>query len=218
MFWRKLFTGRLARRTARILPQSPGPSPPRIHEPAARRPGWQNGLRGVAQAEGQQAGCRLSNMLSQEQFAAIGRLTLAFNRVEAVIDGYAGLLLGATEVSVAGFILGREQNVDRKVSLLAGIIKAILSEHPGLAETAGKATSVLQKVKLLAERRNSIVHSLVATDQQGNAVLFNKWEKVTPNCDVESLDALAKDAEDLAMSINISCGDLEQQLGSKRTR
>lgn len=157
-------------------------------------------------------------MLSPEQFAAIGRLTLAFNRVEAVIDGYAGLLVGAREASVAGFILEREQGVTRKVSLLAGIIKAVLSEHPGLAEIAGKAISVLQKVNPLAERRNSIVHSLVAMDKQGNPVLFNKWKKEAPKCDVESLNALAKDAEDIAMSIFIACGDLERELLSKRKR
>jgi hypothetical protein len=85
------------------------------------------------------------NMLSQEQFAAVGRLTLAFNRVEVVIDGYAGLLLGTTEPSVARFTVEREPNVARKVSLLTGIIKAVLSEHPGLAETAGKAMIVLRK-------------------------------------------------------------------------
>jgi hypothetical protein len=157
-------------------------------------------------------------MLSQEQFAAVGRLTLAFNRVEVVIDGYAGLLLGTTEPSVARFTVEREPNVTRKVSLLSGIIKAVLSEHPGLAETAGKAMIVLRKVAPLADRRNSIVHSLVATDEQGNAVLFNKWKRVTPNCDVESLDALAAEAAALELSILIACGDLERELLSKRGR
>ena len=155
-------------------------------------------------------------MLSEQQFAAIGHLTLAFNRVEVVIDGYAGLLLGASESSVSQFIVEREQNVSRKVGLLTGIIKAVIAQHPSLADTAGKAVMVLQKVKPLAERRNSIVHSLVATDGRGNAVLFNKWTKTAPNCDVASLGALADEGEALAMSLLIACGDLERELLSRR--
>jgi len=155
-------------------------------------------------------------MLTEQQLAAIGRLTLAFNQVEIVIDAYAGGLLGAIEVRVAQFILDREQNITRKVSLLAGILEALLKEHPSLAEATKKAKDALQKVGNLAVRRNDIVHSLEFTDPKGEGALFNKWKWIQPACDVSSLDALAAETKAVAMSIGSACADLQRKLDRAR--
>ena len=62
-------------------------------------------------------------MLSDEQYQAIGRLTIGFNEIDYLMDGYLIEYLGIPEFFIGEEILKREKFFRQRISLFDDVLK-----------------------------------------------------------------------------------------------
>lgn len=92
-------------------------------------------------------------MLSQEHLTALGQITLAFSRLEAVVRGAIILMLGP-ETSV-GYMVCAQLSFQRSVDLLGSLIHHRIEDQNLIAQL----DQSLRTASRAEARRNQIVHS-----------------------------------------------------------
>ncbi len=149
--------------------------------------------------------------MSSEQYEAVGKLVLAFNSVEAVIDEYLPYVIGAPEWRVAEFFAGRDEGFTRKAGRLATVVKLIADHFAPLGYVTNAIANLPEDAKTLANSRNQYVHALVVFDFRTNETKIRKRigkvdHEEVPNA--ADLIALATQAHDLAMRLDNELGNL----------
>lgn len=66
-------------------------------------------------------------MLTPNQYESIGRLALAFNEVEVIIEAYFKSILSTPEPSVA-LLIAEEDTISRKIERFTSVVRAITGE------------------------------------------------------------------------------------------
>ena len=94
-------------------------------------------------------------MLTPSQYEAVGRLTLAFNDIEFVIETYTAFLIGSPEYAV-GEWLAEQGLFQQKADRLAGVLKSIIAERPILEPLTSAIIDQLKQARNLAEERNKV--------------------------------------------------------------
>lgn len=100
------------------------------------------------------------DMLTLKQYEAVGRLTLAFNDIEFVIETYTTFFIGSPEYAVSEW-LAEKGMFQQKVERLESVLKALVIERPLLESAIKTIMDHLQQAKELASQRNLYVHAMV---------------------------------------------------------
>jgi hypothetical protein len=149
-------------------------------------------------------------MLTPQQFEAIGRLTLAFNDIEYMIEVYLAHMLGTPEWSVS-VLIAEEEQFGKKAERFKRVLREIAEERPQIETRINLVLGLIAKAKELADNRNKYVHALVVHDFATNqAKLRMRREEIM--CDEQKITDLAMQASDLAEQINTQCGELHEAL------
>src|SRR5258708_27509171 len=107
-------------------------------------------------------------MLTAKQYEVIGRLALAFNEIDEMIDMYLPYILGNPEWSVSLLMSDRSLSFNRKADFFRRVLLAIVEERPILEVQLKAVVDLLDKGKRLAEKRNGYVHSIGFIDYRVN--------------------------------------------------
>jgi hypothetical protein len=153
----------------------------------------------------------MSRTLTSKEYEAVGKLALAFNEVEAVIDDYLPSIIGAPEWRVAEFFAARDEGFVRKTDRLSAVVKRIEEHFGALRYITDAVLNLLKEAKELAARRNEYVHAVVVFDFRKNATKIKKRvEKVDREevFDEAGVIALARQASDLAIRLDNELGNL----------
>jgi dGTP triphosphohydrolase len=154
-------------------------------------------------------------MLKAAQYEAIGRLTLAFNEIEYVIDDWCPHFIGAAEWSVSVFLAQTENTFQHKADRFKQIIEAIAKDQPLTHPNTETIESLLKKAKCVAGNRNKYVHSLVKMDFETKSPKLMNKGKETP-CDERVITDLATEASYLAHHLEDECAELLAMLAELR--
>ncbi|HXJ41391.1 MAG TPA: hypothetical protein VNH18_19070, partial [Bryobacteraceae bacterium] len=103
-------------------------------------------------------------MLTQEQLALVGELTLTFNDLEYYVDSYLFALLQVPCDSAsyaAELVIGELPSIDRKLKLLRKLGAKYLETDPTLENTVHALNRAIREADSVREERNKIVHSTV---------------------------------------------------------
>lgn len=159
--------------------------------------------------------------LSSEQYEAVGKLALAFNNVEAVIDEYLPLIIGAPEWRVAEFVAGRDEGFNRKAGRLAMVVRLIAEHFAPLGYITDSITNLLKEATTLATNRNQYVHALVVFDFKKNETKIRKRVQKVDREEVlneTGVIALATQAHDLASRLDNELANLLSELVDLRPK
>jgi len=153
-------------------------------------------------------------MLTPQQFEAIGRLTLAFNDIEYMIEVYLAHMLGTPEWSVS-VLIAEEEQFSKKAERFKRVLRKIQEERPQIETRVTSVLGLIAKAKEVAEKRNDYVHALVVHDFATNQTKLRiRREEII--CDERGIIDLAMQASALAQQINTECGELHEALESAR--
>jgi hypothetical protein len=136
-------------------------------------------------------------VLKDKEYEAIGRLALAFNEVETVIDEYCPHILGASEWGVATALWDKKAGFDRKADRFASIVTAIAEHYGPLKGFTDPIIELLKSAKTLADKRNQYVHAVVFVNYEKNETLMMVRGNAQP-CDEVGIRTLATEAVNLA--------------------
>ena len=111
--------------------------------------------------------------LTEKDYEGIGRLTLAFNELEFVIEEYFARILDAPEASVSK-LLAEEDQFSRKVARFIAVLESISEEYADQEVKVGVDIIIgfLREAKALASKRNEYVHAVVVDDFGTSAPRF----------------------------------------------
>jgi hypothetical protein len=150
-------------------------------------------------------------VLTPKQHEAVGRLTLAFNEIEQMLDNWFPDMLGCAEPTVAFLIARRESFVRQKIAFLEQILNGILEDRPAVESEIKAVITLLGEAKTLNGNRNDYVHSFAFIDNR-HKKRKNRMKKKTIDCDKEQILALAGQASDLAMHLSQAFHKLQTAL------
>ena len=154
-------------------------------------------------------------MLKDKQFEAFGRITLAFNHIESVIQGYTAILLTPEELSI-GWAVAEDGTFQNKASRLKRILDAICREYPTLEAFAAPILAKLIEAKKLAETRNGYVHALIDHDFGKNETWLRVRNKRVA-CDEKAMFLLSGQMSTLVWQLGNDVDKLFVQLQRART-
>jgi hypothetical protein len=99
--------------------------------------------------------------LSKDQYEAIGRLAIAVNEFEAVIDACLEQFVFAKIGSIGALAFNENRGISQKRDLLAAIAKSLIKSHPSVKTKAEALLTALPRCKDLIAKRNSVVHAQI---------------------------------------------------------
>ena len=153
--------------------------------------------------------------LSSEQYEAIGRLTLSFNHLESAFELYTIHVLGVQEWNV-GVVIAEEGMFRQKAERFKKVLTTIAKARPILAPQVQSIVILISKAKQLAEKRNMYVHSIVLHDMVTKQPKLRRGDHYV-DCDLETIDRLAGNADVLSAQVHLQCNFLLAALEEARS-
>jgi hypothetical protein len=144
--------------------------------------------------------------LSPKQYEAIGRMTLAFNDLEAVLEAYLMASLATPESGVS-MLLSDEGSFHQKVERLKRILRKISAERQGLESHTQTVIHLLGKASNLAKRRNDYVHAMVVQDLRTKAIQL-RMRGASAVCDEKEINDLTGQLKALWNKLIMAYGEL----------
>jgi len=110
-------------------------------------------------------------MLSPRQYEAIGRLTVAFNEIDAVVEAYLPLI-----PQFGGFTapagLGRERSFSHRLRTFRKVLELASDGDPVAGAYCGGISQVLDKCEKVSVKRNEYAHGVAIIDFVRNKTLL----------------------------------------------
>src|SRR5947209_2842726 len=144
--------------------------------------------------------------MTPKQYEAIGRLALAFNEVEVIIEEYFASILSTPERGVA-VLIAQEDSVSRKIDRFKGILKAINRERPSITEQVNIVFGLLENAQMLGGKRNEYVHAY-AVDE----TLLRIKKREERVCDEFAIEALTVQVNELSHDLDFECFELLESI------
>jgi hypothetical protein len=154
-------------------------------------------------------------MLTPEQYEAVGRITLAFNEIEFMVEAYLAHIIDSPEKNVSQFLAGSDQ-IFKKTQRFDKILKLIEKEYSALAKQVQIVRDLLRRALALAEERNGYVHALIVQDFGTRETKLRIRGKGEVACNVAELHRLAEEMTRLANELDIQCFLLSDWLAHER--
>ena len=155
-------------------------------------------------------------MLSPKQYEAIGRLALAFNGIEQMLDMYLPDMLGNPEVSLAFALAERATSTARKIEFLRKVLQAILRDRPPVQPEISAVLALLERAKILSQRRNEYIHAFAFVDYEKRKRMLRTKNQLI-ECNEQEIMDLANEADDLRMYLSQSLHKLQVLLMKMRS-
>jgi len=160
-------------------------------------------------------------MLTTRQFELIGRMTIAYNDLEAIIVNYVPtFVLGPMEIGqslaeLAKTYVGKQHTFAKKSECMKTILKALPDDYEEITPHIKSVLGSLTRAKDFARRRNEIVHGEIDFDEANNQfVLRNREGRVDSS--EETLNQLVNELSQFVDEFRLSCNDLYTVLSEKR--
>jgi hypothetical protein len=150
-------------------------------------------------------------MLTAEQFEAIGRLTIAFNEIEHLLDMYLPDILGNPEPSVAFLIAEAQSSVSRKIEFLKKLLEEISRDRPAAQSEITTVVGLLDKAKELSGRRNDYVHAFAFVDFKAKKRNL-RTKKGVIECNANEILAVANEMDLFTVPLSQALHDLKTVL------
>lgn len=129
--------------------------------------------------------------LSSKQYEAIGRMALAFNDLEDVLETYLVALLWTHELGVS-WLLAEEGSFYQKTERVKRILREISVERQGLDARIQTIIRLLGQARGLAQRRNDYVHAMVVRDIQTKDIRLRMRGGTFTACDEKEINDLTE--------------------------
>ena len=153
----------------------------------------------------------IEHMLTSEQYEAVGRLAVAFNDIEFMIEVYIANVLDTPEWKQSVFLAEREFGFAKKRTLLKNLLEIAEAEYPLLKPHIETVNLLLSKAAEIASKRNEHVHGLAVTDNISKEVV-RRYKGIEKPCDADAIKALASEASKLAEQLNLACLEVVMRL------
>jgi hypothetical protein len=150
-------------------------------------------------------------MLTASQYEPIGRLTLAFNEVDFMVESYFAHFLATPEPPVSILIAGEDQ-IYRKAERFRDVLKAMVAHRAELVDVAGTVIGLLETTKSLAKKRNDYVHALVVENYGTRETRIRIKKSDERVCDENEIKVLETQMIQLARDLDYECFVLLQRL------
>lgn len=158
-------------------------------------------------------------MLTPKQFEAIGRLTLAFNELEDIIEAYYASLLGTPEYSVA-LAIAEEEFFAKKIEKLRTVAKAYSDAYPesDISKQAKVVFELLSKAQSIGKRRNEYVHAKVMAAGPDGETRLKIKRSIEKTCNELEILALVGEISNLLEPLSHECFELLEAILCARER
>jgi hypothetical protein len=140
-------------------------------------------------------------MLTAKQYEAIGRMTLAFNGIEQLLDMYLPDILGNPEPSVAYLVAEKQHSATRKMDFLRELLEVICGDRPTVQAEAATVRDLLEKTKEFGRRRNEYVHSYAFIDYKARKRMLRSKKEVI-ECNEKDITDLATEMDDITVPLS----------------
>lgn len=171
---------------------------------------------------GESAGCtirsgELTPELSDKQYELIGRITIEFNRFEEVIEDMIPCFLGVHEFSMGGVVVDRLFTFAQRADLFKTILEDISDNYPELDSLVSELIPVIARARVLATRRNELVHSVVRPPSNAESFRLETKNQFRELRD-DDLLALLKDISNTHLEMMSVSTSLERELVDMRKK
>jgi hypothetical protein len=160
-------------------------------------------------------------MFTVRQFELIGRMTIAFNNLEAIIVDYAPtfvlgpISVGRSLATLAKAYLDKQRTFSQKLECLKTILKGLPDDDKEITRHIEVILKSLPRAKHFARRRNEIVHSEIAFDAANHRFVLQNREGMIESGE-KALSMLVDELSDFVDVFCVSCNDLYAVLSDKR--
>lgn len=145
-------------------------------------------------------------MLTEKQYEGIGRLTIAFNEIDAVVEAYLPLI-----AQFSKYALPTPHNVPRnfngRAQALKMTLEAVSADDELAGAYAGGVLKLLDMATTLAAKRNKYVHAVALIDVVTNARTLKMRSGSVPP-DEKQIFELAEEASFIASKLVEECEGL----------
>ena len=169
---------------------------------------------GFRRTVGHDISCFTPDMLTAQQYEAIGRFALAFNEIEYFLEAYVAQFLGTPNWAV-GSVLAEEGFFANKLSRFTTVLSAIAKEYPALESAAKAALELAKEARELSKKRNKYIHALVVEDTRTKQTSLRVKGTVTPFNQAE-VASLTAQAQGLAEKLNEASANVLIMLDEQR--
>lgn len=169
---------------------------------------------GFRRTVGHDISCFRPDMLTAQQYEAIGRFALAFNEIEYFLEAYVEQFLGTPDWAVA-CVLGEEGVFSNKLCRFKRVLSAIAKEHPALKSATEAAEKLAKEAGELSKKRNKYIHALVVEDTRTKQTSLRVKGTVTPFNEAE-VAGLTAQAQGLAEKLNEESANVLIMLDEQR--
>lgn len=145
--------------------------------------------------------------LTNEQYEAIGRLSISVNEIDYVIGEILRLFLSAKVETVGELYLNRDRLLGQKRDMLRKVIAEVASRFPQTVTSAEAARSTLFLIETLANDRNNLIHGQLVIDHATKTAQLRSKGTIVPS-DAKRINSLALDAKRLADDLVGHCADI----------
>ena len=150
-------------------------------------------------------------MLTQNQYEAIGRLALAFNEIDQMLDMYLPDILGNPEPTVAFFVAESQNFAARKIDFFKNLLKAILRDRPTAQAEILTVLALLDKAKAFSGQRNDYIHAFAFVDWKARKQNLRMKNRVV-ECNEEEIMTLAFEMSELTVPLSHALYELKMLL------
>jgi hypothetical protein len=160
-------------------------------------------------------------MLTARQFEMIGRVTIAFNGIEAIIEFYGPMFVYGTISDGASLALGAKAKIEEKYNFkwklksLTSILNSLAENHSELSPMIDALLEMLKRAGNLSDERNQIVHGHVVVDP-GSQHFVLKGKGSTINASEERLESLVAEVSGFVDVFGLACYELYTALSLQR--
>jgi len=145
--------------------------------------------------------------LTNEQYEAIGRLSISVNDIEYVVGEMLRYFLSAKVDTVGELYLKRDRLLSQKRDMLKKVITEVSNSFPHIAASADAAKSTLLQIDRLATDRNNLIHGQLIIDCATKTAQLQSKGAIVPS-GAAHINSLAVKAKQLADDLVIHCGEI----------
>jgi hypothetical protein len=138
-------------------------------------------------------------MLTEKEFAAIGRLTIAFNEIDETVAVYLPIILQTPEPGVA-VLIAESDSFRKRADLCRNVLDAIARERPAAETLINIVRQLLKRSIEISQKRNQIVHSVESINYAKNERMLRSRKSVLP-INAQDISDLGNEAFNIAYQL-----------------